>query len=191
MFEDDRSELARKIVSTLPRYGRWARGFRDFDTPFGKLGYRQLAILWAIRYRLIPEDEVSPTRLAQLHEVQPSVVTRSLAKLEAGGFVERSVRPADARSHHIRITERGRQASEFVERLYVDDLVDSMGFLKDEHIDELQTSVETLGRIVEDLERKRTNRSSRINRPVATSSEHCDTNDVPSDPTRRLENGGF
>ena len=162
MIADERSELARQIVSILPKYGRWANAFRDFETPFGKVGFRQLAILWAIRYQLIPEDEVSPTRIAQLHEVQPSVVTRALAKLEAGEFIERSVRTEDGRSVHIRITARGREVSEFVERLYVEEILDSMNFLEDDHLSDLRRCVETLGRIVDDLERKRTSRSSRI-----------------------------
>lgn len=171
MIEDERSDLARQIVGILPRYGRWARGFRDFETPFGKVSYRQLAILWMIRQQLIPEDQVSPTRIAQLYEVQPSVVTRALAKLESGGFIERMVRPEDGRSYHIRMTERGRDVSEFVERLYVADIVDSLAFLGDCQIGELRGSVETLGSVVEDLERKRTSRSSRMNRKATASTE--------------------
>jgi DNA-binding MarR family transcriptional regulator len=122
--------------------------------------------LWAIRYRLIPDDQLSPTRIAQLHDVQPSVVTRALAGLEAGRFIERSVRPEDGRSYEILMTERGRAVSEYVERLYVDDIVGSMTFFTDGEIDDLRGTATKLERIVTHLERKRGNRRTKAG-PIA------------------------
>ena len=110
-----------------------------------------------IRHDLIPAAELAPKRLAEHFNVQPRV----LAKLEAGGFIERHVNPRDGRSHHLRLTERGREVSEYVEQLYVEDIVDSRSFLADGQIDELMADVDTLERIVDDLKRKQKDRGGR------------------------------
>lgn len=158
--DPERRQLALLMVTTLPKYGTWATGFRGFDTPYGKVGFRQLSILWAIRYNLLPHNEVSPGRLAALHGVQPSVMTRALAKLEANGFILREVDPTDARRSRVDITRKGRHVSEYVEDLYIADMVDSMRDLDDRQIRELHAAVETLGRIVDDLEEKRKTRGN-------------------------------
>lgn len=155
------------MVTTLPKYGTWATGFRDFDTPYGKVGFRQLSVLWAIRYNLLPANDISPGRLAALHGVQPSVMTRALAKLESNGFIIRAVDPEDGRRTRIDITRKGRHVSEHVEGLYIADMVDSMTSLDDNRIEELRDAVQTLGRIVDDLESKRKGRTN----AVATSGE--------------------
>lgn len=162
MPDTARADLARQMMRTLPAFGNWANSFRDFETPYGKVGFRQLAILWILRHGLIPEEDISPSRLATYHRVQPSVVTRALDKLEAGGFIVRSVHPADGRRFRITMTAKGREVSEFVERLYVEDMIDSMAFLDDAGIDDLQRNVSTLARIVDDLERRRLERGTRL-----------------------------
>ena len=159
--DQDRTELARRIVATLPRFGRWANTVREFRTPYGVIGFRQAAILWIIRYRIISEDEMSPTRIAAHHHVQPSVVTRALTRLEASGFIERAVDPRDARRFRITITEKGQMVSEYVEDLFVTDTLDSIACLGAQEIDDLRRAVELLDRIVNDLERKRADRSRR------------------------------
>lgn len=159
MNNHERYELALEMVSTLPRWGQWATGFRDFETPYGKVGYRQLAILWALRYEHIPPSEFSPSRVAQFHEVQPSVVTRALARLEANGFIERVADPSDGRSYRVHLTERGREVSMYVERLYTDDIMSSFSFLDEEQLEHMRFCVNALGRIIEDLEVKRRKRT--------------------------------
>jgi len=161
MIVSERAALALRMVSTLPGYGSWADSFRDFDTPYGNVGYRQLSILWALRYRLIPDDEFSPTRLAAFFRVQPSVATRSLAKLEAAGFISRAVDASDGRVSRIAITEKGRDVSIYVERLYVDDVLDSMSCLTEEQVAELQRSMVVLTNVLEDLQAKRERRTGR------------------------------
>jgi DNA-binding MarR family transcriptional regulator len=150
------------MVSILPKYGRWANGFRDFDTPYGRIGFRQLAVLWAIRYNLVPDSDVSPSRLAALQEVQPSVMTRALAKLESNGFVVRATDPRDGRRSRIEVTRKGQHVSKFVEDLYVDDIVGSLSLLDDARVEELHRCIEALGSIVDDLETKRKDRLSRV-----------------------------
>ena len=178
MSDVSRTELARYMVATLPAFGHWANSFRDFDTPYGKVGFRQLSVLWAIRYRLIPDDDVSPSRLAEFHDVQRSVITRALAKLESAGFVVRTSDSHDKRRAHIEITQRGRRLSEFVEDLYTREMLASMSFLNDNQIAELRRNVETLGKIVNDLEDRRATRNSNLARhgtPKGSSPDHTES----------------
>jgi DNA-binding MarR family transcriptional regulator len=157
--EAARRELAGQMVRELPRFGRWAVTIRDYETPYGKVGYRQLATLWLIRFHLVPGDDFTPSQLAEHLEVQPSVVTRLLAKLEANGFIERSVDPTDGRSYHVQITEKGLHVSEFVEELYMQELLASIAWLDDAQIAELRRSVNILTGVVARLEANRKQRS--------------------------------
>jgi len=59
-----RSRLTEQVVASLPTFDHRAESLRDFDTPYGRVGYRQAGILGVLRHRLIPPAEVSPTRLA-------------------------------------------------------------------------------------------------------------------------------
>mgnify|MGYP000479316547 CR=1 FL=1 len=77
----ERLTLARTMLNSLPRFGQWADTVREFETPFGTIGYRQASILWLLRYELIPPSDMTPTGFAHFYRVQPSVVTRALAKL--------------------------------------------------------------------------------------------------------------
>ena len=91
--EPERIELARAIVTSLPKFGSWASTSRQFDTPYGRLGYRRISILWVLRHSMLPEKETTASGLAQRYRVQPSVITRALASLEADGFIaDRSIR---------------------------------------------------------------------------------------------------
>lgn len=152
MSDESRAELARTMVTQLPRWGSWAVNIRDFVTPYGRLGFRQLAILWAIRHDLIPADELSPTNLAQQQGVRPSVITRALTKLEEGGFLERAMDKHDRRRINIILTEKGREVSVYVEQMYLREIMDSMRDLDDVQIDELTRAVGVLTDIIDDLE---------------------------------------
>lgn len=142
------------MVNILPAFGHWASGIRDFQTPFGRLGSRQVAILWLLRHNIIPPDRLSPTRIADFHHVQPSVVTRALAKLEEGGFVERSLDEIDRRRTHLELTDKGRQASEYVEELYIHEMLAGMQDLEDEQIANLERSMEALSQVAAVLEER-------------------------------------
>lgn len=160
MDEEVQRHLAQAMVGMLPRFGHWANGFREFDTPYGRVGFRQLSVLWTIRHELLPRDTVTPTHLAAYFDVQPSVMTRALAKLERAGFIARAVDANDRRRSRIDITDTGTHVSEFVEALYIQEMLDSMSFLSEEQTRELRRNVEILGRIVDDLEAKRKNRTT-------------------------------
>lgn len=162
MADDSRVALAQRMVSELPKFGSWANGFRDFETPWGKIGFRQAAILWVLRFDLLDKGNVSPTGLAEFHRVQPSVITRALARLEAGGFIERHADPADGRRAVIVMTDRGRRISEYIEKLYISDMLAGMAFLDDAQVAELDRNVERLSRIVESLEREHRDGASQL-----------------------------
>lgn len=154
MGEDSRSALAMRILTSLPKFGSWANGIREFETPHGKVGFRQIAILWFLRYELPPGENVSPSQIAAFNSVQPSVITRALAKLEAAGFIQRAVDPSDHRRFHITMTDKGMEISTFVEKLYMDDLLASMSGLDDAQIDELDRNVGLLDDLVVDLQQR-------------------------------------
>ena len=169
MSNQDREHLALRMVSVLPRFGMWTATFRNFDTPHGKLGYRQTAILWLLRYEQLPKEELTPTRIAAFHHVQPSVVTRALDKLAAGGYITRTHDEMDRRRIHIAITEKGQEASIYVERLYLDAITDSMVDFDNEQIAGLVRNVELINDMTNTLENRRT--EGRGNRRPTESSE--------------------
>lgn len=151
MADDSRGQLARQMLLELPRFGTWTRSIRDFTTPYGKLGFRQLAILWAIRYKTIPEDELSPTSLATFNQVRPSVITRALTRLEEGGFIERTMDLHDRRRINLAITQKGIDVGEYVERLYLDEIANAMDALDEAEIGRLAEAVSCISGIVDRL----------------------------------------
>ena len=158
MTEETRRQLAGQMVRNLPRYGRWAFAVRDFETPYGKIGFRQASILWALRYNLIPGDDATASDFANHLEVQPSVVTRVLAKLESNEFIDRTVDPNDGRRYRIQITEKGTRVSEFVEELFVQELLAGVSSFDDEQIEALTKHVAMLTDVVLILEENRRQR---------------------------------
>lgn len=155
MSDADRTHLASRMVVVLPRYGLWANGFREVDTPYGHVGYRQFTILWILRHDIVGSDLITATNLAEFFDVQPSVMTRALAKLEAAGFIKRDVDPLDRRRVHIHITDDGRRVSEYIQEVITGDLLKSLASLDDDQVVELERNVDLLDRIVDDLERER------------------------------------
>ena len=151
MVDDKRGELARQIISVLPQFGAWATAIRDFETPYGKLGFRQLAILWTIRHKRIPDEQLSPTTLAEHQNVRPSVITRALTRLEEGGFIERAIDLSDRRRITLTCTPKGRDVSIYVEELYLREIVDAMGHLTSRQVDDLLRAINTLDEIAEHL----------------------------------------
>lgn len=159
--ENSRLTLAHTMLTSLPRYGLWAEAVREFETPYGTIGFRQAAILWVLRYELLPADEMTPTGFAHFHRIQPSVVTRALSKLEHGGFIERRIDPEDTRVSRISITQQGMDISVYIEQLYVDDLLAALSPISDDEMATLTRSVHILNTIVERLELLRLGRTRR------------------------------
>lgn len=155
MSDADRKRLASRMVVVLPRYGLWANGFREVDTPYGRVGYRQFTVLWILRHENDDPNSVTASRLAEFFDVQPSVMTRALAKLESSGFITREVDPTDRRRVHIAITERGKNVSEYIQDVITGDLLDSLASLDNGEVADLERNIEILDRIVDELEQER------------------------------------
>jgi DNA-binding MarR family transcriptional regulator len=168
--ETSRRALAFAMLTQLPRFGIWAESVREFDTPFGTIGYRQASILWVLRFELLPRELMTPTGFATFHRIQPSVVTRALAKLEQHGFIQRAIDPVDTRVSHISITEAGIAISQYIEQLYIDDLLAALAIVPDAELCELERSVAVLSRIVDDLDERRLRRTRRAPHPRAANS---------------------
>lgn len=156
----DEQEAARRIVAlrmvqVLPGFGTWASSIRDFETPFGRVGLRQLSILYLMRYAPASGVDLTPRALSQTFDIQPSVITRSLARLEEHGFIERIKDPVDRRVARLSITEKGCEVSIYVEELFVREMLKSIEIIGDDRIGELSAWIETLSQIRDDLKSRR------------------------------------
>ena len=152
----DEQEAARRLVAlrmvqVLPGFGTWASSIRDFETPYGRVGLRQLSILYLMRYAPTSGVDLTPRALSQTFGIQPSVITRSLARLEEQGFIERVRDSVDRRLARLSITEKGCDVSVYVEELFVREMLQSIANIGDDHIDELSGWIETLDQIRENL----------------------------------------
>ena len=61
-------------------------------------------------------DELTPSELADLLGVEPPTVTNMLSRMERGGLLERCRDPRDARCTRVRLTQKGQELREPVER---------------------------------------------------------------------------
>lgn len=167
--EPDRPALAFAMLTQLPRFGNWAEGVREFETPYGTIGYRQASILWILRYGLLPADELTPSGFAIFFRIQPSVVTRALAKLEQSGFIDRSTDKYDTRVCHIGITDAGEEISRYIERLFMDDLLCAMSDIPDDELAGMHHALALLDQIALSLEERRLSRTRRAHPPPTQS----------------------
>lgn len=154
-------ELARAIAASLPKFGDWASTSRQFDTPYSRLGYRRISILWVLRHGLVEPKEATTTGLARLYRVQPSVLTRALASMETAGLISRTVDADDSRVHRVEITELGLEVSRYVEDLYIGEVLEAIAPLPDRAICPLTESVQMLDGIAGELDRRRFDRTCR------------------------------
>ena len=122
-----RERLSQRMVLVLPGFGRWASAMRDFETPYGKAGIRQLEVLYVLRHDYLDRSVPTATAIAEFFQIQRSVLTKILAKLEAGGLVTREPDPADGRAWRIEITEKGKRLSDYVERQFFQEMREALG----------------------------------------------------------------
>lgn len=144
-----RRDLALNMISTLPTWGTWAASMREVDTPYGRVGYRQASIMWAMRYHLVSPEDQSTTGLATYLGIQNSVITRACERLEHLGLVDRTIDATDRRRSHLSLTENGDKASVYIEELYLTSLMKATSELDDDAILELQHAVALLQEIAE------------------------------------------
>jgi DNA-binding MarR family transcriptional regulator len=154
--------LARRMVVVLPGFGRWASAIRDFETPYGSAGIRQLEVLYALRHNVLDPAIPPATALADLFQIQRSVVTRVLAKLEAAGYITRRPDPSDHRARRIELTESGRLLSDYVAREYFAEMSAALGDVNEDDLDILERAMEILTRAARTLTNGATHRIERI-----------------------------
>lgn len=141
-------QLAAQMVHTLPGWGLWAIDVRDFETPYGRIGFRQASILWVLRNEAIKEIERTPTGIAKHFGVQNSAITRAVDKLEQGGYLVREVAFEDRRRHYLVLTQKGADISEWIERLYTAPLQEALNELGDDEMAALGTQVDVLEKLL-------------------------------------------
>jgi len=160
---DDRTRLAQDLVQILPSFARWVSSIRNADTPYGRVAYRQVEILYIMRKRVLGSDRVLASQLATHMSVQRSVVTRIVASLEQSGFVAREVDPHDARVHRIALTEKGIAVSVYIEDIFLREMLGGIAFLGDDQIGELQQALTILRQLSRNLEAAR---KARLEQPL-------------------------
>lgn len=141
-------DLATRMVHTLPGWGLWAIDVRDFQTPFGRIGFRQASILFVLRNQAIDEDDRTPTGIAKHFGVQNSAITRAVDKLEQGGYLIREVAFEDRRRHYLVLTDKGADISDWIERLFTAPLQDALSEMSPAEQAELAEQLEVLHRIL-------------------------------------------
>lgn len=146
-----REHLAAQMANTLPQFGVWATSIRDFETPYGKIGIRQVEVLYALRKQRLGTGSVSPSLLSEYFHVQPSAITRVLNRLEASDFIERRVDPYDGRAQTIHVTERGEAISIAVERIFLAQMQDAIAVIPDCDLAEASRLVATFAEVGQTL----------------------------------------
>ncbi|MET1006475.1 MAG: MarR family transcriptional regulator [Propionibacteriaceae bacterium] len=83
--------------------------------------------------KTLQHGDLRPGDLATGLHVVPSVISRAVAPLEQEGLLERKVDPADARASLLGLTDLGRERVERVQRVFVDQLSQTLdGWTDDE-----------------------------------------------------------
>lgn len=120
---------------------------RDFDTPLGKIGYRQAEALYYLRTNLFGPGPVSPSVMARTFSVHPSALTRVLNRLEEHGYIERHQDPVDRRGQTIHITPAGEAISILVERMVIERMAEALSTIPSSQLPALADQVEVLHEI--------------------------------------------
>lgn len=142
------SALATRMVHTLPGWGMWANDLRDFETPYGRVGFRQASVLWVLVNEILPESSRTPTGIAKHFGVQNSAITRAVDKLVLGGYLTRSISDRDRRIHFLEATEHGKNVSNWIQHLYTAPLQSELEMLSDDERESLAIHVEMLYRMI-------------------------------------------
>lgn len=157
--EDLSVQLAHQLVLTLPSFDRWTSSIWNSETPFGRVGHRQVHVLYCLRYpeflRGLPPTASS---FAELLSVRKSVVTRWLAGLEDGGFIRRVEHEDDRRSQLIEVTEKGYAVSVYIEEVFQREMRGSIDFMPAESMQQLLAVIPLLNQVSVNLERARKQR---------------------------------
>ena len=131
----DRDQLGNSVLRSAARLTRWASHNASFDVPMAQA--RLLALV----------EELGPVRISALaaadHCSQPTMTTL-LHRLEAAGWAERVVDPADARASLISLTTAGRAALDRVRQARLAALSPAFNQLDAGALARLQDAVDAL-----------------------------------------------
>jgi DNA-binding MarR family transcriptional regulator len=139
-----KKQIAQQLVLVLPGFGHWAGKIRDFETPYGRAGIRQLEVLYMLRHNLLDPGTPTATALAERLQTQRSVITRILKKLETAGYLTRRPDQRDGRAWEITITDAGRNLSDYVEQEFFKEMEGALGEQDEHDLRCLEQSIEIL-----------------------------------------------
>lgn len=146
--DDNRSQLALTMISTLPKWGSWAASMREVDTPYGRIGYRQASVMWILRRDQQNRKDSMTTAIASEIGVQNSVITRASEHLEQLGLIKRTTASEDRRRQYLTLTTNGVKASEYIEALYTNAIESELNSLSQGDIENLADGIETLNMLI-------------------------------------------
>ena len=136
----NRDELGNSVLRSAARLTRWASRNASFDVPMAQA--RLLALV----------EELGPSRISALaaadHCSQPTMSTQ-LQRLEAEGWAERVVDPADARASLISLTPAGRAAIDRARQARLKALSPAFHQLDAAALARLQVAVEAIDDLLE------------------------------------------
>jgi DNA-binding MarR family transcriptional regulator len=131
----NRDELGNSVLRSAARLTRWASRHASFDVPMAQA--RLLALV----------EELGPARTSALaaadHCSQPTMSTQ-LQRLEAEGWAERVVDPADARASLVSLTAAGRAALDRARQARLEALSPAFHQLDAAALARLQVAVDAL-----------------------------------------------
>jgi DNA-binding MarR family transcriptional regulator len=135
-------EAVARLQSAL---GRGARLLRE--TASGGLTPTQLAVLGA----LLREGPRQLTELSIAERINPTLLSRVVAKLEEDGFVLRSPHELDRRAYLLSITPKGRALAEGIRRDRCEALTERLTRIAPAHVDTLFGALTALEALAEEL----------------------------------------
>jgi DNA-binding MarR family transcriptional regulator len=124
----DTDDVARLRIA-LARTARWL----ERQSTAGELSRTQLSVLGTVA-RLGP---LGLGRLAEIEGVNPTMLSRIVAKLDDAGLVHRTPDPADRRAAHVEVTDTGLELHLRMRAERTRLLVDRLADLTPEHRDRL------------------------------------------------------
>ncbi len=148
-------ECAKQALRLIPQFSRWVSAQVEQDHIGGDLSLRQLTVLYYIR-------EQTPTLgfIAKQLMVTPAVVTGIVDRLERRGFVRRTSDPGDRRVVRLSLTDSGRKISIETELGLIALVAARLDQYPDTELAALQQSLDTLSRVLVDLEKRAKNEAS-------------------------------
>lgn len=153
--DDVSDEFIAHMMRVVTDLSRWINAIRDVEMPDGKIGYRQLHVLFLLRREVIPAERATPGALVEYLGVRPSVITGLVARLEEQGYLVRDADPHDRRRDLLRVTAKGKSISEQVEAYIGGDIRRELGRLSSAQRDELRRTIEVFDEMTQRLNRIR------------------------------------